>query len=80
MNMAHFVIFAVASYMGRKVKYMETYKVGDNVQYVGALMSTNKEYIRARTGRIVAINGNDATIKARDGSTFHCTVESLVKG
>lgn len=55
------------------------FKIGDNVQYAGTIMSANKAYVRARTGKITAINGNEATIKAQDGSTFYCELKGLIR-
>jgi len=77
--MVRLVIYAVEHDVFKVKWKMKTLKIGDNVEFVGAMMSRNKEYIQARTGKIVAIDGNEATIKARDGSTFHCVLESLIR-
>jgi hypothetical protein len=59
------------------MKSEKQFKIGDKVMYMGAIMSRNSEYVRARTGKIVEIKGNEATIKALDGSTFHCELKGL---
>lgn len=57
----------------------ETLKVGDKVIYVGALLSRNKEYQKARSGKIYKIIGTTAVVKAKDGTVFNCDLRTLVK-